>query len=105
MPRGGKLYLRVHVYPDRRRGGRPAIRILVADTGSGIPDAIRDTALEPFVSTKNDKGTGLGLWVSAEIVRKHRGVMRFKSRLGRGTVFSIVLPLDLARSATADMPA
>jgi len=99
MPRGGKLYLRVRGYPRGSGTERTAVRVLVGDTGSGIPSDIRATVLEPFVSTKNDKGTGLGLWVSSEIVHKHHGRLRFKSCAGRGTVFSILLPLE---SAAAD---
>jgi signal transduction histidine kinase len=64
---------------------------VVGDTGSGIPAKVQPRILEPFVSTKEDTGTGLGLWVSSEIVRKHSGELRFRSREGRGTVFSIFL--------------
>lgn len=105
MPSGGKLYLRVHAHAEHRAPRRRGVRVVVFDTGSGIPLAIRDKVLEPFVSTKDDKGTGLGLWVSSEIVRKHCGTMRFKSWLGLGTVFSIFLPLDMSRPATNDVSA
>ncbi len=105
MPQGGKLYLRVQAHPEHRNPQRRGVRVVVCDNGSGIPVAIRHKVLEPFVSTKDDKGTGLGLWVSSEIVRKHRGTMRFKSWPGRGTLFSIFLPLDMARPATDDVSA
>ena len=98
MPRGGRLSLRVH---NQRRG----IRVVVSDTGSGIPLEVRGKVLEPFVSTKDEKGTGLGLWVSSEIVQKHRGTLRFKSCLGRGTVFSILLPTEFRGQATPDVAA
>ena len=93
MHGGGKLRVRVMRALERHNGLRQGVRVVVADTGSGIPLSIRDKILEPFVTTKDGTGTGLGLWVSSEIVRKHSGDLRFKSRIGCGTVFSIFLPL------------
>ncbi len=69
-PGGGRLIVRA-----RRtiRSGTPGIRVTVADTGSGIaPDALRHI-FEPFFTTKEATGTGLGLWVSDQIIRKHHG--------------------------------
>ena len=94
MHTGGKLRVRVVHATERHNGRRCGIRVVVADTGGGIPIGIRDRMFEPFVTTKDDTGNGLGLWVSSEIVRKHCGVLRFRSRLGSGTVFSIFLPLQ-----------
>jgi signal transduction histidine kinase len=105
MPRGGKLYLRVETCTEHRNPRRRGVRVVVSDTGSGIPLSIREKVLEPFVSTKDDKGTGLGLWVSSEIVRKHHGTIRFKSWPGRGTIFSIFLPFNIVRFASGDVPA
>ena len=67
---------------------------MVADTGCGIPQNIRERIFEPFVTTKGEAGTGLGLWVSDDIVRRHGGLLQLKSRTGErsGTVFSIFLP-------------
>lgn len=95
MHAGGKLRVRIVRASEHRNGLRRGIRVVVADTGSGIPAGIRDRIFEPFVTTKDDTGTGLGLWVSSEIVRKHNGALRFRSRVGSGTVFSIFLPLQL----------
>jgi PAS domain S-box-containing protein len=70
----------------------PAVRITIADTGKGIePETLR-RIFEPFFTTKQDTGTGLGLWISEQIVKKHGGSIRVRSRVGRGTVFSILLP-------------
>jgi signal transduction histidine kinase len=49
---------------------------------------------EPFFTTKQAIGTGLGLWVTKELVQKHEGRIRVRSRVGRGTVFSIWLPAE-----------
>jgi signal transduction histidine kinase len=67
------------------------VRITVADTGSGIEPAFRSKIWEPFFTTKKDIGTGLGLWVSKQIMEKHAGSIRFKSN-SKGTVFVIFLP-------------
>lgn len=88
--------LEVRVAPGRDwSDGREGIRITVADNGSGIPRENLGRIFEPFYTTKKDTGTGLGLWVSNGIVRKHGGSIRVRSRVdgsASGTVFSIFLP-------------
>ena len=91
MADGGRLRVRV------RRAGRRGMRVLVADTGSGIPAEVVPQIFEPFVSTKADTGTGLGLWVSDGIVRKHGGKIAVRSCTSEGrhgTVFAVFLPAD-----------
>jgi len=94
MSAGGKLIIHVSQVTQHHDGLHKGIRIVVADTGAGIPTQLTAKVLEPFVSTKQDTGTGLGLWVTSEIVRKHGGQLRFRSKVGKGTVFSIFLPLQ-----------
>ncbi len=68
------------------------VRVLIADNGPGIPDAARRRIFEPFFTTKGERGTGLGLWVTEGIVRKHGGTMRVRSRSAEdrhGTCFSV----------------
>jgi len=92
MPDGGKLWIRTRHIPARDNvAGR--VRILVADTGTGIPPEIIGDIFEPFVTTKGDKGTGLGLWIVKGIIQTHAGSLKVKSRVGKGTVFRIDLPL------------
>ena len=94
---GGRLKIRISNTREHRNGVRPGIRLTIADTGSGINPEIRKTLFEPFVSTKGDTGTGLGLWISSEIVRRHSGTIRVKSSIlsqSPGTVFSVFLPLN-----------
>ncbi len=72
---------------------------MIADNGTGIHREYRKELFEPFFTTKGNKGTGLGLWISREIVEKHGGTIRLHSRTtpGRsGTVFSVFLPLTPA---------
>ena len=92
MPNGGKLRVRTRHIPgfDRMHG---FIRILIADTGTGIPPEIVRTIFEPFVTTKGEKGTGLGLWIVKGIVANHGGKLTVRSRVGKGTVFKIDIPV------------
>jgi PAS domain S-box-containing protein len=89
----GTLMLRTALSKDWKTG-KPGIRVSVADTGPGISAATLSRIFEPFFSTKGNRGTGLGLWVSREIVLKHKGDIKARSRSGKGTVFSILFPLD-----------
>jgi PAS domain S-box-containing protein len=92
---GGKLQLRVARRHDWWDGGRPGVRILVVDNGSGIGHNEMQHIFEPFFTTKKDVGTGLGLWLAHGIVQKHGGSIRVRSRTTpgcSGTVFSVFLP-------------
>lgn len=96
-PNGGAILLRTAVRPDPV-SGRPGIILTIADNGSGMSQETQDHLFEPFFSTKGITGTGLGLWVSREIVDRHRGTMRVRSRIRSenakgGTVFRIFFPL------------
>jgi signal transduction histidine kinase len=97
MAGGGTLKIRITNAREHRNGARAGIRLTIADTGSGIPPEIKKRLFEPFVSTKGDLGTGLGLWVSSGIVQKHSGTIRVRSNSlppATGTVFSVFLPLQ-----------
>jgi signal transduction histidine kinase len=96
--RRGRLKIRAANARQHSNGSLQGIRLTIADTGSGIPAEVRDSLFEPFVSTKGDTGTGLGLWLSSQIVQKHGGTIQVKSRAlppYSGTVFSVFLPLEL----------
>ena len=73
------------------------IRVSIGDRGAGIPQSVRPRIFEPFYSTKQNLGTGLGLWVSKSLVEKQGGSIRFRSCLSlerSGTVFSVFLPCE-----------
>lgn len=81
----------------------PVVQIHIADTGGGIPDAIKSRIFEPFFSTRPmGEGAGVGLDVARRLARKHGGEVAFDSRPGQ-TVFTVVLPLaDKVRGETPD---
>jgi PAS domain S-box-containing protein len=95
MSAGGRLFIRLHPQSDPATG-RKGVRLTVADTGEGISPGIAARLFEPFQTTKELTGTGLGLWVSKGIVEKHGGHIVTKTRRGKihGTVFAVWLPLD-----------
>jgi PAS domain S-box-containing protein len=95
LPAAGALRIRVHHSRELNNSHRAGGRIVIADTGSGIRPDHRKKLFEPFYTTKQDVGTGLGLWVSREIVQKHGGNITLRSSVAlghSGTVFSIFLP-------------
>jgi PAS domain S-box-containing protein len=97
MRHGGTLRIRIRTGHSWGRDASIGVRVVVCDSGSGIPVELRKKIFEPFVSTKADTGTGLGLWVSEGIVKKHRGRISLYSDTSathHGTVFSIFFPLD-----------
>ncbi len=89
---GGKLHVRIC---KASRIGVRGIRVTVADTGCGIPKEILHRIFEPFFSTKDATGIGLGLWVSEGIIRKHSGTVSVRSWTEphrHGTVFQLFFP-------------
>jgi signal transduction histidine kinase len=92
MQGGGKLWIRTRQVATRNEV-HGWIRVLIADTGSGIPKELIDSIFEPFVTTKGEKGTGLGLWIVKGIIGNHGGRLSVRSRVGMGTVFKIELPV------------
>jgi signal transduction histidine kinase len=92
---GDAICVRVRAARSQRDMGLEGVRISVADTGSGIGSENLKRIFEPFFTTKKDTGTGLGLWVSSELIEKHGGYLDVRSATtGRrtGTVFTMYLP-------------
>ncbi len=88
MPSGGTLFVRT-------MRGDGNVRIIIRDTGVGIPEELKDKIFEAFFTTKQKmKGTGLGLSVCYGIVRGHGGEIEVESEVGKGTTFIINLPIN-----------
>jgi PAS domain S-box-containing protein len=94
MPNGGRLRIDLRESWGRNNG-HFGVRVSVHDTGVGIPPEHARKIFEPFFSTKDAKGTGLGLWISKGIIQKYGGTIRFRS-MRRGercaTCFSVFIP-------------
>jgi signal transduction histidine kinase len=101
---GGRLVVRA-VRSRSWKDGRPGVRVVVADSGSGMPEHVRKRIFEPFFTTKLATGTGLGLWVTQDIMEKHQGTIAVRSRCvesanhagaslpkAMGTVFMLFFP-------------
>ncbi|HLK52600.1 MAG TPA: ATP-binding protein, partial [Candidatus Angelobacter sp.] len=97
------IFIRVKQVEDGH--GRAGIRVTVADTGCGIPAENMSHIFEPFFSTKDSKGTGLGLWVSQGIVQKHQGKLRLRSSTNEdhhGTCCVVFLPFATVEVSSED---
>jgi len=85
--------LSVTAEPASEDDGGPAVRVIVADTGTGIPTEILSRVFEPFFTTRaSSGGTGLGLAIARRIAREHGGSIRLESEPGRGTRAIVALP-------------
>ncbi|XWX05041.1 response regulator [Aggregatilineales bacterium SYSU G02658] len=84
MPKGGKLFISTRAMPDR-------VVVSIRDTGVGIPAKFMQRMFEPFASNR-EKGMGLGLFISHEIIMNHQGTINVSSEPNKGTEFVIELP-------------
>jgi len=101
-PLQGKISIRAFRLRNGRDPASEMVRVFIADNGAGIKAADRELLFEPFFSTKGPAGTGLGLWVSKGIIRRHAGRIRIRSRAEgnrTGTVVCVTLPALAAADA------
>lgn len=102
LGKGGSLTVKA-----QRIDGTEEIRLQVIDTGPGIPEKLLPKIFQPFFTTKGTakkgeaRGTGLGLAICKEIIEHHQGRIEVSSEVGRGTTFTIYLPLAQTLSSTA----
>jgi signal transduction histidine kinase len=94
LPAGGTITIRTSRHSD-------GVGLEVSDTGIGMSEEVRRHCLDPFFTTKGDRGTGMGLAMVYGIIDRHGGRMNIQSTVGRGTTLSFTLPLHLAGSETA----
>jgi PAS domain S-box-containing protein len=98
MPRGGTVSLRTRLLGQ-------SVALEVSDTGMGMTEEVRRKCLEPFFSTKGDRGTGLGLAMVHGIVQRHNGLLEITSVPGQGSTFTLLLPVPLPDPAPEQSPA
>ena len=89
LPTGGNVFFSGSTTADW-------VRISIRDTGTGMSSEVQRHVFEPLFTTKGDRGTGMGLAVSAGILREHGGTIDVKSTLGEGTTFTLGFPVLLA---------
>jgi len=98
MPDGGSIKVSCencdHTKEKKSLPGKKYIKIVIADTGSGIPETYLEKIFDPYFSTKQ-MGSGLGLAICHSIISKHDGDISVQSELGKGTIFTICLPASL----------
>jgi signal transduction histidine kinase len=93
MPDGGTLTIKSREIRQPRASARPThVAVEFRDTGTGMSEELQQRAFTAVLSTTKSKGTGLGLAIVGRIIETHRGTIKIKSRLGRGTSIDIMLP-------------
>jgi signal transduction histidine kinase/ActR/RegA family two-component response regulator len=103
MPRGGTLTVRTRSDAGAVESSRPSVKphvtVEVSDTGIGMDEATRAKCLEPFFTTKGERGTGLGLAMVYGMVQRHGAAIDIESELGQGTTMRLSFPVTAARVA------
>ena len=100
MPDGGTLTIQADPSPDHR-----SVVVQVTDTGCGIPPEHIKQLFSPFFTTKPvGQGTGLGLSIAYGIVKMHQGTIQVKSQVGKGTTFTVTLPVRLPKNSAQATP-
>jgi signal transduction histidine kinase/ActR/RegA family two-component response regulator len=101
MPNGGTLTLRTRSLPPQpnSNGGRGSALLEVIDTGAGMDEDTRRRCLEPFFTTKGERGTGLGLAMVYGIVQRHNAEIEIESAVGKGTTMRLSFPVPQTQDA------
>jgi two-component system NtrC family sensor kinase len=93
MPQGGTLNLQTRHLPPSESDHAGWVHISIADTGIGITEETKKKIFDPFFTTKKvGEGTGLGLSICDKIVKEHSGTLAVESEVGKGSVFTVLLP-------------
>lgn len=89
VPDAGRVLVGVHTSSPN---GRYNVKIVVSDNGNGIDPGHQQKIFDPFFTTKASTGTGLGLWLTKQLVEKYGGTIRLRSKVGHGTTFVVSFP-------------
>lgn len=101
MPKGGTLTVRTKTFDRPHDSAGGYIQVDVVDIGIGMSDETRRRCMEPFFTTKGERGTGLGLATVSGVMRRHGGEIEIRSAPGRGTTVSLIFPATAAAVTTA----
>jgi len=99
MSEGDTVFLRTNLAESKDH-----LIIEIEDTGKGIPPEFLAHIFDPFFSTKGTEGTGLGLSISYGIIKKHKGTIDVRSKVGVGTTFTIELPVHTTKEGKNERP-
>jgi signal transduction histidine kinase len=102
-PRGGRVSVRTEGLDADEDGAPDALKIVIADTGRGMPEHVKRRLFDDPISTKPG-GTGLGMRIVKKVIDAHGGQITVASEEGRGTTFTILLPLQQAAASTSREP-
>ena len=107
MPEGGALTVSSKVTRGAVHGGTSArsVTVEISDTGAGMTPEVRNRCLEPFFTTKGERGTGLGLPMVYGMVQRHDAEMEIESEVGRGTTVRLIFPAAPAKELERGSPA
>ena len=96
LPQGGTITIDTRVDAEQ-------VLLEIRDTGTGMTEAVRDRCLEPFFTTKGERGTGLGLAMVYGIIHRHMGTVEVESAIGKGTTFKFRFPLKDVAASPAEL--
>jgi two-component system phosphate regulon sensor histidine kinase PhoR len=99
-PRGGRVSVRTEEVDADEDGSLDALKIVIADTGRGMPEHVKRRLFDDPISTKPG-GTGLGMRIVKKVIDAHGGQITVESEEGRGTTFTLLLPPRQAAAAPA----
>jgi len=106
MPEGGILSLQTRLTPSAAGSEAPGlVQLEIEDTGIGMDEDTRQHCLEPFFTTKGERGTGLGLPMVFGVVERHSADIVIESAVGRGTTVRLTFPQTASTSLTVPVPA
>jgi signal transduction histidine kinase/ActR/RegA family two-component response regulator/HAMP domain-containing protein len=103
MPNGGTIRVRTFVTPAGNGQGEPRVVVEVADAGAGMNAEVRRRCLEPFFTTKGERGSGMGLAMVYGTVKRHQGEIEIDSVEGRGTSVQLLFPLAVGPDPFVDL--
>jgi len=98
---GGHVVIRTSDWRKAAQGSPEGLLVTIADDGCGIGVETKTRIFEPLFTTKDGVGTGLGLWVVSELVSKHGGWIKVRSKVQEGSVFSVFLPVHALGSVSS----
>ena len=104
MPGGGTLTIRTRLAEGDPAAGKPHIHAEVSDSGVGMDEATRRRCLEPFFTTKGERGTGLGLAMVYGMVQRHGADIEIDSTVGKGTTMRLIFPVSTAPATASAEP-